>query len=56
MTELLRTLTGLCLMRLAAEMALPEGDGRRYADLGAGLLCMLTLLRALMKLTVWGMP
>ena len=47
MKSFLHTLTGLCLMRLIADWTLPEGDSRRYADLGAGLLTMAAMLRAL---------
>lgn len=50
MTEFLRSFTGLCLLRLLADMALPEGDARRYADLGAGLMTMLWMLRAMISL------
>lgn len=47
MKEFLQNIVGLCLMRLLMEMALPEGDARRYADLGAGLCLMVCMLRAL---------
>lgn len=47
MNEFLRNIVGLCLMRLLMDMALPEGDVRRYADLGAGLCLTLCMLRAL---------
>lgn len=50
MRDSLRAFTGLCLMRLIFDMALPEGDIRRYADLGAGLMTMLWMLRALFSL------
>lgn len=45
MNAYLQIFTGLCLMRLVADLALPEGDIRRYADLGAGLMTMLWMLR-----------
>ena len=51
MREFLRSFTGLCLIRLLADMALPEGDAGRYADLGVGLcmtLCMLEEIRKLL--------
>ncbi|MBQ9263887.1 MAG: hypothetical protein IJ189_06695 [Clostridia bacterium] len=50
MSEFLRTLTGLCLMRLVTDLALPEGDGRQYADLGAGLLTLLCMLKTALQL------
>ncbi len=50
MNEYLRIFTGLCLMRLAADLALPEGDIRRYADLGAGLMTTLWMLRCFLSL------
>lgn len=50
MREFLHSFTGLCLIRLMADMALPEGDARRYADLGAALLTMLWMLRAAVSL------
>lgn len=55
MKTFLQQIVGLGLMRLVLDLALPEGDARRYADLGAGLtvmLCMLRTLAALLK----GMP
>ena len=50
MNEFLRSLTGLCLIRLVMELAMPEGDSRRYAELGMGLLQMLHMLGGLMQL------
>ena len=47
MRAFLRNIVGLCLMRLLMDMALPEGEARRYADLGAGLCLMLCMLRTL---------
>ncbi len=55
MTGYLTTLTGLCLIRLIVDMILPEGESRRFADLGAGLLTMLWTLRALISL-LRGLP
>ncbi|MBR1586531.1 MAG: hypothetical protein IJ662_13405 [Clostridia bacterium] len=55
MNEFLRLLTGLCLMRLTVDLALPEGDASRYADLGAGLLTLLCILRAALAL-LRGLP
>ena len=45
MMDFLRQLTGLCLVRLALDFMLPEGDAARYADLGAELCMMLCMLR-----------
>lgn len=50
MSEFLSKIAGLCLMRMMLDMALPEGDARRYADLGVGLTMMLCMLRALTTL------
>lgn len=55
MNGYLRGLVGLCLLRLVCGMALPEGDEKRYADLGAGLMTMLWMLRALLSL-LKGLP
>lgn len=48
MNALLQVLAGLCLLRGAAEMILPEGDARGYCDFALGLLESLCILRALM--------
>lgn len=50
MNLFLKQLTGLCLIRLLMDLVLPEGESRRYADLGMGLLQMLHMLGALMGL------
>lgn len=49
MKTFLHTLTGLCLIRLTADLILPEGDARRWVDLGAGLLTMLCMIRTLIS-------
>lgn len=52
MSEFLGKIAGLCLMRMLLDMILPEGDARRYADLGVELtvtLCMLQTLTALLR-------
>ena len=51
MKEFLLTAVGLSLMRLIMDLALPEGEISRYADLGAGLMMMICMLRALIRLT-----
>ncbi len=43
---LLQTCT-LALMRMMMDMVLPDGDTKRYVDLGAGLLLMMCMLDAL---------
>ena len=50
MSLFLKQLTGLCLIRLLMDLMLPEGESRRYADLGMGLVQMLHMLGALMRL------
>lgn len=55
MNQMLRAFSGLCLLHLIMDMALPEGDLKRYADLGAGLMTMLWMLRALFSL-LRGLP
>lgn len=50
MKELLERIVGLCLMRMVLDLALPEGDSRRYADLGMGLSVMLCLMQGLESL------
>lgn len=50
MNGFLGKIVGLCLMRMLADMALPEGDSRRWADLGVGLSMMLCMLDALLSL------
>lgn len=55
MNEVLRAFTGLCLLRLIADMALPEGDQRQYVDLGMGLMTLLWMLRILISL-LRGLP
>lgn len=52
MNGFLAKIAGLCLMRMLLDMALPEGDARRYADLGVELtvtLCMLQTLTVLLR-------
>ena len=52
MNEFLKSIVGLCLIRLIVDAALPQGDSARYADLGtelAALLCMLRALNALLS-------
>lgn len=51
MKEFLLTTVGLSLIRLIMDLVLPEGEIRRYTDLGAGLMMMLCMLRALIRLT-----
>ena len=41
---------GLCVLRMAIQMLLPDENLRRYADLGVGLIVTLTLLGALSDL------
>ncbi len=50
MNLFLKQLTGLCLLRLLMDLMLPEGESRRYADLGMGLVQMVHMLGALMRL------
>ena len=50
MNGFLRQLTGLCLARMILDMALPEGDTAKYADLGVELCMMLCMLRGLAEL------
>ena len=50
MNLFLKQLTGMCLLRLLMDLMLPEGESRRYADLGMGLVQMVHMLGALMRL------
>ena len=50
MSGFLQKIAGLCLMRMVLDLALPEGDARRYADLGAGLTMTLCMLDAILTL------
>ncbi len=45
MNEFLRKIVGVSLMLTLLEMALPEGEARRYVLLGAELWMMLCALR-----------
>lgn len=47
MNAYLTSVICLCILRMALSMLLPDGDARRYADLGVGLAVTLQLLRAL---------
>ncbi len=47
MSAYLTSVICLSVMRMALSMLLPDGDTRRYADLGVGLAVTLQLLRAL---------
>lgn len=45
--------SALALIRLMMDLLLPDGEAKRYADLGTGLclmLCMLNALQGLMAL------
>lgn len=50
MSAYLTSVICLSVMRMAISMLLPDGDARRYADLGVGLAVTLQLLRALYAL------
>lgn len=50
MRSFLQSIVGLGLARMLMDLLLPEGDSRRYADLGAGLCMTLCMLRALLAL------
>ena len=39
----------LSLLRMAAEMLLPEGTTRKLCDMALGLMVMLTMLRVLRR-------
>lgn len=50
MKEMLMQTVSLSLLRLIMDLILPEGDAKRYADLGVGLCVMLCLLRTFSRL------
>ncbi len=50
MTDFLRQITGLCLIRLVMDLLLPEGDEGKYAGLGMELCLMLCMLHGLISL------
>ena len=50
MNLFLKQLAGLCLIRLLMDLMLPEGESRRYANLGMGLLQLMHMLGALIGL------
>ena len=50
MSAFLQTAAGLCLTGLLMDMILPEGDSRRFAELGVGLSMTLCMLRTLLLL------
>lgn len=50
MKNFLQMVIGLGMVRLLIDMALPDGEGRGYADLGVGLLMMLSMLRFFARL------
>ena len=53
MKEWIAQTAALSLIRLMMDLLLPDGEAKRYADLGAGLclmLCMLNALQGLMAL------
>ena len=50
MNVFLRQLSGLCLIRMLMDLMLPEGDSRRYADLGMGLVQLLHMLGAMIQM------
>ncbi|MBR6186526.1 MAG: hypothetical protein IKQ41_09730 [Clostridia bacterium] len=47
MSAFLKTIVGLCLIRVVLDAALPQGDTARCAVLGVELAAMLCMLRAL---------
>ena len=50
MNAFLRRISMLCLMRMAADMVLPDGTMRRICDVLMGLMVMLCMLEALLAL------
>jgi len=50
MREFLQAAAGLGMIRLVLDLALPEGESGKYADLGVGLMMMALMLRALFAL------
>lgn len=50
MKEWIAQTAALSLIRLMMDLMLPEGDAKRYADLGVGLCVMLCLLRTFSRL------
>lgn len=50
MKGFLQAMAGLGLIRLLMDLALPEGEGRKFADLGVGLMMMAVMLRWLSAL------
>lgn len=50
MNEMIVQTVALSLLRLMLDLILPEGDTKRYADLGVGLCVMLCLLRSFSRL------
>lgn len=50
MNAFLRRISMLCLMRMAADMVLPDGTMRRICDVIMGLMVMLCMLEALLAL------
>ena len=50
MNEFLRSVAMLSLLRMAAEMLLPEGAMRKLCDVLLGMMIMLCMLTALQKL------
>lgn len=50
MSALLRLFAGLCLIRGAVDMLLPEGDTRALIDYALGLMESVFILGALLKL------
>jgi len=55
MKEFLRTLAMLSLVRMAADVLLPDGAMRRISDVLIGLIQMLSMLRALERLLHGGL-
>ena len=51
MNGFLRRIAGLCLIRLLLDMALPEGEGAAWAELGMELAVMLCILEGFRELT-----
>jgi len=47
MNGYLRQMIGLSLLGMLLDMILPEGEGRKYAELGLELSLMLCMLRGL---------
>ncbi len=50
MNGLMRRIAGLCLIRLVLDLALPEGDSARWAELGMELAVMLCMLEGFTQL------